>query len=72
MQLPYSIMEEKENIKILLKASSKLVFIDVLQSCKDRYHLIYTFMAILELLAEQTVKLTLGIGFNNFWISTNE
>ena len=64
--------EKNKKIKISIRASKKLVVTDVLQNCKDRYHLIYTFMAILELLAEQAISLTLGMGFNNFWISANE
>ena len=69
VQLPYTIVAEKENIQARLRQSNKLAFIDVLQECKDRYHLIFTFMAILELLAEQLISITLGLGFNNFWIS---
>jgi len=35
-------------------------------------HAIFTFLAVLELLQEQVIRITLGIGFNNFWLSEPE
>ena len=42
----------------------------MLMSCKNKVEVIFTFLAILELLQEQTLRITLGEGFNNFWLET--
>ena len=37
--------------------------------CKNRMHAIITFLALLELLNLQTIKIVNGIGMNNFWLT---
>lgn len=70
VQYPYTIKEQKDFIVSQIRMRDKLTFTDVLYTCKDKVHAIFSFLAILELLQEQAVKITLGIGFNNFWLST--
>jgi segregation and condensation protein A len=72
VQYAYSIQGQKEYITSLISAGNRLVFTDFLEGCRDRYHLIFTFMAILELLQEQILKITIGLGFNNFWLTRKE
>jgi len=72
VQYPYTIVEQKDSIVALIKQREKVSFIDVLTGCDNKVHAIFTFLAILELLQEQIIRITLGMGFNNFWLSQPE
>jgi len=72
IQYPYTIVEQKNSVMDLIRKSEKVTFIDVLTNCHNKVHAIFTFLAILELLQEQLVRITLGIGFNNFWLTEPE
>jgi len=49
-----------------------VAFTDVITTCENKVQAIFTFLAILELLQEQLIRITLGIGFNNFWLTEPE
>lgn len=72
IQYAYTIQGQKQFIIDRISETKKLTFTEFLQNCKDRYHVIFTFMAILELLQERVLQITIGLGFNNFWLSRNE
>lgn len=72
VQYPYTIVEQKNVVRDLIRLKEKVTFVDVLTNCHNKVHAIFTFLAILELLQEQLIRLTLGIGFNNFWLSEPE
>lgn len=69
VKYPYTIPEQKERIRNSLRGVERLPFTDLIFSCENKVHAIYTFLGILELLQEQLIKITLGIGYNNFWLS---
>ncbi|MGI8892599.1 MAG: segregation and condensation protein A [Bacteroidia bacterium] len=69
IQLPYTIEEQRSFINKLIKGRGKVEFTEVLKNCSNKYQLIFTFLAMLELIQERIVQITLGLGFNNFWIS---
>lgn len=69
VQYPYTIGEQKQYVRNKLRGREKVPFTDLIFSCQNKVHAIFTFLGILELLQEQVVKITLGIGFNNFWLS---
>jgi segregation and condensation protein A len=69
VQYPYTIPEQKQAIRDLLKGKGKIPFTDFILSCENKVHAIFTFLGILELLQEQIIQITLGIGYNNFWLS---
>lgn len=69
VQYPFTIAEQKTAVRELLKGKEKVPFTDIIFSCQNKIHAIFTFLGILELLQEQVVRITLGIGFNNFWLS---
>ena len=71
VQYPYTIGEQKEFILSQINMRDKMTFSDILYTCKDKVQAIFSFLAILELLQDQVVKITLGMGFNNFWLSTH-
>lgn len=69
VQYPYTIVEQKDIVRDLVRKNEKITFIDVLTNCQNKVQAIFTFLAILELLQEQLIRITLGVGFNNFWLS---
>ncbi len=69
VQYPYTIPEQKQKIRDTLKGMDKVAFNDLIFACENKVHAIFTFLGILELLQEQIIKITLGIGYNNFWLS---
>ncbi len=68
---PYTIADQKQTITNMLKGQEKVTFTDIIFSCENKVQAIFTFLGILELLQEQLIKITLGMGFNNFWLSEN-
>lgn len=69
VQFPYTIAEQKESVRNMLRGKEKVAFTEIILSSKNKVQAIFTFLGILELLQEQVVRITLGIGFNNFWLS---
>jgi segregation and condensation protein A len=72
VQYPYTIEQQKNFILERLGEKKKLSFIQVMQYDTQRLAVIYNFLAILELLQLQLITVTLGEGYNNFWIGTKE
>jgi segregation and condensation protein A len=69
IQLPYTIEDQKSFLNKMVRGRGKITFSEVLKTCADKYQLIFTFLAMLELIQERLVHITLGLGYNNFWIS---
>ena len=55
-----------------VKVGEQTSFEGLFGSCKTRMHAIITFLALLELLNLQTIKMVNGIGMNNFWLTQPE
>ena len=72
VQYPYTISEQKSFVRNFISSKEKISFTDLLFTCENKIHVIFTFLAILELLQEQIISATVGIGFNNFWLSENK
>jgi segregation and condensation protein A len=68
-QYPYTIVEQKGFVREFVRTKEKASFTDLLLMCENKVQAIFTFLALLELLQEQILRLTLGIGFNNFWLT---
>jgi len=69
---PYTIESQKDFIIGRLKNGVRLAFTQLIEENKDRIVVIFNFMAILELLQLRSIKIQVGLGFNNFWIEENE
>ncbi len=70
IQYPYTIEEQKIYLSKLLISNEKLNFETILAESKDRVQLVYSFLAILEMLQQEMIDIQIGLGFNNFWISS--
>lgn len=67
IKYPYSVDEQKEYI--LNKVNqSKVSFEEILKEATEKIHLIFNFLAILDLLQAELITLKIGEGYNNFWI----
>lgn len=64
----YTVLDQQEYIQDLISEKEKVSFEDIFTTCENRIHAIITFLALLELLNQQLVSITLGEGANNFWI----
>ena len=67
----YKVKEQKQFILSKLKKKKRLGFGDVFEKLENRIHAVVTFLALLEMLTSGDVKLLLGKGANNFWITGN-
>ena len=67
-EYPYTITEQKKFLINLLKSKSKISFVRLVENNPLKILVIYNFLAMLELIQESKIKLSLGNGMNNFWI----
>jgi len=68
VQYPYTISETKTNILKLVESKEKVSFIDLIDSIPEKIAVIFNFLSILELLQLNLIEISVGEGFNNFWI----
>lgn len=68
VQYPYTIEAQKEVILEKLEQEKRISFEDFLKIYSDKIILIFTFLAILEMVQLQVITLTIGEGYNNFWL----
>lgn len=69
IQYPYNIREQKEVILNALSVSGKMNFEEVLLLSRDRVQLVYNFLALLEMIQQQLISISLGLGYNNFRVT---
>jgi len=68
VQFNYTIEEQQEQILAQVGGGKRAAFEEVFGHCGNRIHAIVTFLALLELLNLQRIRITVGLGYNNFWI----
>lgn len=69
-QYPYTIEQQKYLIANLLTINEQLDFALLLKNSENRVHFVYNFLAILEMLQQQLVEISIGSGYNNFKVKT--
>jgi segregation and condensation protein A len=67
----YSVLEEQGSIMDKLAKKPRLDFGDVFAEAENRIHAIITFLALLEMINNQVVRILSGEGINNFWIENH-
>ncbi len=67
----YTIKDQKEYLLHTVRNTTKVTFEKVFHTIENRIQAIFTFLAMLELIQEKTIRIQLGVGINNFWISNN-
>jgi segregation and condensation protein A len=68
VQYTHTVQEEQDLIISKLVLKPRIDFIDVFSGCQSRIHAIVTFLALLEMINNQIVRILSGEGVNNFWI----
>lgn len=68
VQPPYTIEGEKMLLKDLVRIKGRIAFEQVFEGVENRLHAIFIFLSMLELIQEQHLQLTVGEGYNNFWV----
>lgn len=70
IQYNYSIKERKGYLLTLVKKTGKANFEAIFDSCENRVHAVFTFLALLEMVQLRQIGLQVGkeAGYNNFWI----
>ncbi|AGA77268.1 segregation and condensation protein A [Echinicola vietnamensis] len=72
VQYPYTIDQQKNFVLDKISFKKRMPFTDFIDYKPDKIFVIYTFLAILELLQLSLVTIKLGEGFNNFWVEKLE
>lgn len=72
IQYPYTIAQQKTLVLDQLNNQPIIPFTDFIAMKPDKIFVIYTFLAILELLQLSLVTIKIGEGFNNFWVEKLE
>ncbi|EOZ95914.1 Segregation and condensation protein A [Indibacter alkaliphilus LW1] len=72
IQYPYTIEQQKDFVLEKIAFRERVPFSEFVDYKPDKIFVIYTFLAILELLQLSQVTITIGDGFNNFWVEKTE
>lgn len=64
----YTIEDQQTRILQHISTHQRADFKQIFSACEDRVHAIVTFLALLELLNLEKVRIIQGIGVNNFWL----
>ena len=71
-QYPYTIEQQKEFVLEKISSKRQVPFTELIEYKPEKIFVIYTFLAILELLQLAKLTLVLGEGYNNFWVEKIE
>ena len=72
VQYPYTIEQQKDFLLSKVVEKRKLSFTQILEYNHEKIAVIYNFLAVLELLQLNQIKIRIGEGYNNFWIERVE
>lgn len=72
IQYPYTIEQQKDFVLEKISFKKQVPFEEFIQYKPEKIFVIYTFLAILELLQLSLVTIIIGDGFNNFWVEKTE
>ena len=68
VQYNFTVQEEQALIITKMVSKPRLDFMDIFSDVESRIHAIVTFLALLEMINNQVVRILSGEGINNFWI----
>jgi segregation and condensation protein A len=72
IQYAYTIEQQKDFVLEKISFKKQVPFSEFITYKPDKIFVIYTFLAILELLQLSKVTIIIGEGFNNFWVEKTE
>ncbi len=69
---PYSLKTQQEYLLTFIREEGSFVFGDFIQQGPDKVLVVFTFLAILDLLQAQKIKIEISDGYNNFYLRKSE
>ena len=69
---PYTLDQVKSNLMERLVVEDRIDFVSFILTERNRVFVVFSFLSILELTQAQRIHITVGDGYNNFWISKKE
>ena len=66
------IAEQKDFLLNKLAEKDSISFMEVIGYERDKIAVIFNFLAVLELMQLQLIRIRIGEGFNNFWIERKD
>ncbi len=72
IQYPYTIEQQKSKLMEQLVSDKKVSFLDIIKENPEKIYIIFNFLSILDLLQLKYISLSLGEGYNNFWIMRSD
>jgi segregation and condensation protein A len=69
---PYTIEEVREQVLLIVKNKKKVDFLFFIELKKERFFLVFCFLCVLDLVQQKFITVTVGQGYNNFWLHANE
>lgn len=65
---PYTVEQIKNRVLERILIDDRIDFVAFVLEERDRIFVVFSFLAILELVQVQKIAITIGEGFNNFWL----
>ena len=72
VQYAYTIEQQQNVIRTKIGYGKKVDFVDLFSDVTNRIQALVTFLALLEMLNLQQIKIIQGDGINNFWVYESE
>jgi segregation and condensation protein A len=72
VQYNYTMEASRDNMLSLAREEKNISFERIFDTCENRVHAIFLFLALLELVQQKFLKILIGEGKNNFFIEYNE
>jgi segregation and condensation protein A len=72
IQYPYTIEQQKKTIADLLRINKMMDFKAIVGQSENKVQFVYNFLAVLEMLQQELIEISVGLGYNNFRISAKE
>ncbi|MEZ4828128.1 MAG: segregation/condensation protein A [Bacteroidia bacterium] len=69
---PYTVEEVKNNMLEKVHINGRVDFVSFVMEEKVLIYVVFSFLAILELVQLQKISIIIGEGFNNFWMTKKE
>lgn len=69
VKYPFTIKNQKSYLLEKVLKADKVDFVEAFSELENRVHAVFTFLALLELIQEKFINISLGNGINNFWLS---
>jgi segregation and condensation protein A len=67
--LPYTMDQVRDNIMLMVQDRKRVDFLEVALAIPEPMYVVFCFLNILEMTQQRLLHLTLGEGYNNFWLS---